>query len=467
MAYLENIDTSIFKAYDIRGIYPSQLDESLASLIAQSYLKIVSEKLGQDIKGLKILVCRDNRVASEPLMKEVIKIFLEYGVDIYDMGLMSINDYYFAMGHYKYDGGILATASHNPPEYGGFKMTVKDTKIQNSVGFISGKDLYSKLQDLDFPISDPKVKGNITEINIEDNLLKHLFSFVDVKNIKPLKVVVDTGNGAMGIMIPKIFAKLPCEFIHLFGELDSNFPNRAPNPLTKGSPDKLAARVRETKADLGVIFDVDGDRMFLVDEKGNFYRGDMVGCVMAKPMLEKNPGAGIVYNLICTHAVPDLIKKWGGRPIRSEVGFKNMARHMREENGIMGIETSAHFSFKDNYYTDSGYLAMLLSIETISKDGRPLSEIMEDFKLYEKYPETNFVVDNVDIELAKFREHYKKNILDEIDGITVEFKDWWFNVRPSNTEPLLRLNVEAKDKNILTAKVKELEGLIDFTERKQ
>jgi len=467
MEYNKDLDIGIFKAYDIRGIYPSQLNEQTASLIAQTYLKIVSEKLGKEIKDLSIGICRDNRHSSDPLMNEVVKVFLKYGVTVNNLGMISINDYYFAVGKYKYDGGIMATASHNPPEYGGFKMTIKNTEYKDSIEFISGKELFQVLQDLDFPIKVEEVKGKENVKNVFEDHLKHILSFVDLKKIKPLKVVVDTGGGMTGIMTPQIFEKLPCELTHLFAELDSDFKGRAPNPLTKGSYDALAKKVLELKADLGVIFDVDGDRMFLVNEKGEFVKGDMVLLVIAKSILAKNPGAGVVYNLICSHAVKDLVKEWGGRSIRSEVGYLNMARHMREENGIMSGEVSAHFAFAKNYYADSGFIAMVLALQAISSDGRPLSEIIEDFHLYEKSEELNFVVNDVNLELDKFRNTYKENILDEIDGITVEYEDWWFNVRPSNTEPLLRLTVEANSKEILEEKIKELESLIDFKERKQ
>lgn len=460
------MDSGIFKSYDIRGIYPSQLDEDGARQIAQAYLKLVSERLDKPIKELRIAVCQDNRKSSQPLMDEVIKIFLEYGVTVDNLGMLSINDYYFGVGNYKYDGGIMATASHNPPEYGGFKMTIINTEYEDSIDFISGKDLYESIKKISLPLADEKVQGILTEKDVVEDHLKHILTFVDVDKMKPLKVVIDTGNGMMGKVIPRLVEKLPIEFVPLFLDLDSNFPNRPPNPLVTDAHAKLAAKVLETKADFGVIFDVDGDRMFLVDEQGNFVRGDMVLCLLAKPMLANNPGAGIAYNLICSHAVRDLVDKWGGRPIRSEVGYKNLARHMRAQNGIMSGEVSAHFAFARNFYADSGFIAMSLAIQTISEDGRKLSEIINDYKLYQKSDEMNFVVKDVQVELDKFRQKYQADILDEIDGITVEFEDWWFNVRPSNTEPLLRLTVEADSKEILDDKIEELMSLIEYSEQK-
>jgi len=463
MEYIKDFDVSIFKAYDIRGIYPSQLNEQRASLIAQAYIKIISDKLGKPIKDITIAVGRDNRNSSEPLIKEVIKIFLKYGVTVDDLGLLSINDFYFAAGKYKYDGAIMATASHNPPEYGGFKMTVKNTEYEDSIEFISGKELFKVIQDLDFPIKDEESVGKINNKQVFKEHLEHILSFIDIDKIKPLKVVVDTGGGMTGVMIPKIFEKLPCELIHIFAELDSNFGGRPPNPLTKDAYKSLSKKVLETKADLGVIYDVDGDRMFLVDEKGKFVKGDMVLLLLTKSILAKHPGSGIAYNLICSHAVRDLVKEWGGRAIRSEVGYMNLARHMREEGGIMSGEVSAHFAFSKNYYADSGFIALVLALQAVSMDGRPLSEIIEDFHIYEKSEEINVEVDNIDLELDKVRNEYRDNILDEIDGITVEFKDWWFNVRPSNTEPLLRITIETNDKKKLEEKTKEVLSIIDYS----
>ena len=464
MPYKENLDASIFKAYDIRGIYPSQINEQIANLIAQTYLKFLSDKLSKPIKDLKLVVCRDVRKSSGPILDEAIKVFLDYGVTIDNLGMVSINDYYFAVGRYGYDGGFLATASHNPPQYGGVKMAYKNLDYPDSIDFISGKELYKILQDLDFPLNDEKVAGKISDKNIEVDHLEQIFSFVDTKKIKPLKVVVDTGNGMNGLLLPKIFDKLPCELIHIFPEPDEDFPNRPPNPLTEGAPDKVAAKIKETEADLGFICDVDGDRINFLDEQGNFYKGDMTMLPMVKSMLDRNPGAGIVYNLICSHSVKDMIKEWGGVAIRSEVGYMNLARHMREQNGVMSGEVSAHFAFKKNYYADNAFIALVLILEAISQDGRPASEIMKGYNLYHKSEEMNFTVDNIDLELDKIRDNYRKDIWDEIDGITVETKDWWFNVRPSNTEPLLRITIEAKTAELLQEKITEVIGLIDIKE---
>ena len=450
------MEKSIFKAYDIRGVYPKELNEEDVDLIVQTYLILLSEKLNKPIKELKIAVGRDIRNSSESLIKPAINTFLKYGVSVDDYGLISINDYYFVVGKYKYDAGVMATASHNPPEYGGFKLTYANQEYPDSIDFLSGKELYQTLQKLSFPINAPQTKGKLNSRKYIQDHLKHIFEFVDIKKIKPFQVVVDNGNGMNSIMMPHIFDKLPCELIHLFPEMDGDFPNRPPNPLTEGAYKKLADKVLATKADLGIIYDVDGDRIFLVDEKGGFIRGDTVLLFLARAILKKNPGSGIAYNLICSHAVPELIAKWGGKPLRSEVGYRNVARHMREGNGIMSGEVSGHFAFRDNFYADSGFIALLLVLQTLSEDGRPLSEIVKDFSLYYKDDEINLTVDNIKEKLDLFRQKYKDNIKDEMDGITVEFDNWWFNVRASNTEPLLRITVEADNKQLWQEKSKEL-----------
>lgn len=439
------MDASIFRSYDVRGIYPQQIDIEQAKQIALAYLSVVSRKLHRPVHSLKIVVARDVREASEPLMKAALEIFLQYGAEVYDLGLVSINDFYFALGHYKYNAGFMATASHNPAQYGGFKMAINSTEYTDSIKFLSGQQIYKEMDRLaDF--HPEQKKGKLKNQDTSKDHLKHILSFVDVKKIKKLKVLADTGNGMVGLILPKLFDKLPVELISIFSELDPKFANRPPNPLAKDAHLAASKELLKNKADLGVMFDVDGDRMFLIDEKGQFIKGDMTLLLIAKMLLKKEAGAGIVYNLICSHAVPELITKWGGRAIRSEVGYINLARHMHLEHGIMSGEVSGHFAFKNNFYADSGLIALVLALQAISEDGRPLSEIISDFNLYCRADELNVEVENIAAKLEKLRYHYRDNIKDEIDGLTVELADWWFNVRPSNTEPLLRLTVEAKDK---------------------
>lgn len=454
------INKKIFKSYDIRGIYPTELNKETAKLIAQTLLKIFSKKVNKPIKDLQIAVGQDNRKSSKPLTKAVIETFIEYGARVDALGLISVNDIYFATGNYKYDGGIIATASHNPSEYGGFKMVTYNQATQ-SIDFINGKALYEELAKINFSINNEKTKGQLRQKDIFQNHLKHILSFINSAKIKLFKVVVDTGNGMNGPMIKKIFENLPCQLIPLFIELDGNFPNRPPNPLTEGAWEKVSQKVLEEHADLGVIYDVDGDRMFLIDEQGNFIRGDMILLLLARSILKKSPGVGIAYNLICSHAVPELVAKWGGKPIRTEVGYRHLAEHMRNEGGVISGEVSGHFAFKDNFYADSGFIALVLALQTISEDGRKLSEIIKEYNIYSRGDEINIEVNDISDKLNKIRDYYKKNIKDEMDGITVEFSSWWFNVRPSNTEPLLRITVEANNKEELKKRQEEVLKVIN------
>lgn len=452
------MESSIFKAYDIRGIYHQDFEADDVVKIAQTYLYIAAQKANKKISELHLFLGRDIRVASEELADITRKVFLEYGVTVEDGGLLSVNDFYFGMGTYHYDGGMMVTASHNPPKYGGFKMTFYDKS--EGITFLNGKELYQVLQILTFPLEAEKTPGKLVDKNIFGEHLKHILSFVEVNKIKPLKIVVDTGNGMTALMIPEIFKQLPCELVPLFFELDGNFPNRPPNPSAEHATEKIAAKIKEVGADFGAMFDVDGDRFFLVDENGELVRGDMTLILLAKGMLAKYPGAGIVYNLICSHAVKDLVKTWGGYTVRSEVGYFNAARHMRESGAIMSGELSSHFAFRDNFCTDNAFIALLLALEAISTDGRKLSAIIKDFTLYIKGDEINLTLADIPTALEKIRTKYQANILDEMDGITVEFADWWCNVRASNTEPLLRIVVEAETYELYEEKKTELLTLL-------
>ena len=455
------ITESIFKSYDIRGVYPDELNQEAARLIAQAYLQIVSRKLNKKVEELKLVIGRDIRKSSEPLFKSVVEVLLKSGVEVDDIGLVSANDYYFAVGFYGYDGGLMLTASHNPPEYGGIKMILGAGGPKRPISFLSGHEIHEEIKQRGLNIEPVQAEGKLSEKDVSQDHINHILSFINPSQIKPFKIVVDAGNGMAGLLTHKLLGRLPVKMVGLFTEPDGNFSNRPPNPLTPGASDKLAKKVLEEKADFGAMFDVDGDRIFLVDERGSLIRGDMVLLLLAKAFLAEHPGCSIVYNLICSQAVPELIAQWGGKAVRSEVGYINLARHMREENGLMSGEVSGHFAFKDNYYADSAFIALVLAIKTISADGRPLSKIIKDYSLYARGDEMNFEVGDIKAELAKIRRAYKDNLRDEIDGLTFEFGDWWFNVRPSNTEPLLRVTVEAKAEKQLKQKQAEIKKLIE------
>ncbi len=444
-----NLLKQIFKSYDIRGIYPDELNEENAQEIALLFLSLVSKRTGKNPEDLKIVLAKDIRNSSEILAQAMKNTLISKGVQIDDVGLMSVDSIYFAVGKYNYDGGVIVTASHNPGEYGGYKL------VSRGVQWIRGVQLWEhRAEKKDFPDLE---NGQVKQIDIWEDYLKHIFSFVNKEKIKPLKVVVDAGNGMAGIMISQIIKKIPqIELIPLFFEPDGTFPNRSPNPLTKNAYNKLSQKIKKEKADIGFIFDADADRVFIVDENGRFLKGDETLIVLAKQALEKNPGAGIVYNLICSKNVSEFIIKNKGRAIRSEVGYVNMGEHMEKEDGFMGGEVSAHFSFKDNYYADSGFIAFLMALEAISEPDFKISDFIDENKNWHKAEDINLEIENKIKALEKIKTHYTKNILDEIDGITVEFTDWWFNVRPSNTEPLLRVTIECRNKEEIENRKKEV-----------
>ncbi len=445
-SYMTKINSTIFKSYDVRGIYPSELNEEAAFKIGRAFV--------QHSKTKKIVMGRDARLSSQELLKAFVRGVYAEGGTITDIGQVPTECVYFALGADDFDGGVMVTASHNPKEYNGFKMM---KKANGDIQMVRGKDLLSAVEQGKF---EPGEEPETEKKDIWKDYLNHIFSFVDLSEIVPLKVIVDASNGVAGNVISKITDKLPVEIIALNFEPDGNFPNHGPNPLEEGSADKISEMIKSQKADFGVMFDGDADRIFLVDEKGEVVRADAVLLLLAKYFLGKNQGMAVAYNAICSKAVPEFVKKWGGNPIRTQVGFVNVRDGLLKNNGIMGGELSGHYCFKDNYYMDSGMIAFLSLLQIISKETRSASEIIKELSPYANSPELNFKVADKDAILEKVKEKYADGKQDFLDGITVEYKDWWFNVRPSNTEPVLRLTIEADNQDILNKKIKELTKLI-------
>lgn len=440
---MSTINPKIFKSYDIRGIYPTDLNEETAYVVGQAY--------AQFTKAKKVVVGRDMRLGSDSLAEQLIAGLNSQGVNVDDIGLVPIDAVYFSVGKFDYDGGIMITASHNPKEYNGLKMVIKDKK---DIDWIRGVELYDFLKDKSF--ATQKKPGYTKKIDIIPHYLDHIFSFVDLKKIKPFKIVVDAGNGMAGKIMPLLFQKLPCQLVPLNFTLDGNFPAHPSNPLMPESQVQITKKVVEEKADFGIIMDGDTDRLFFVSEKGEFIRADVTLLVLARYFLEHNPGAGVAYNVICSKSVPQKIKEWGGRPLRSAVGFVHLARIMKKHGGIMSGELSAHYAFRDNYYADSGFIAFLTLLMLISEHNKKLSQITAGLNPYFKGDEVNVKVNDIPATVAKVKEKYADGRQDELDGITVEYKNWWFNVRPSNTEPLLRITVEGDTADIHTNRQREL-----------
>lgn len=446
---MANINLKIFKSYDIRGIYPAELNEAAAYLIGRAFAK--------KAKAKAIIVGSDMRSSGPALKEKLIAGIIDEGADVVDIGLVAIDTVYFAVGILKYEAGIMITASHNPKEYNGFKMVLKNMK------WVSGEEL--KADVINFSGEAALKKGEIKSKDILPGYINHVLSFCDPKKIKPLKVVVDAGNGMAGKIMPLLQAHLPIKVIPLNFELDGSFPAHPSNPLLPESQAQIIRETKKQKADFGVIFDGDTDRLIFVDEKGKVHQADYTLLILAREFLNREPGAGIAYNAICSKAIPDIVAEWGGRPIRTKVGYVNVSASMRENGCVVGGEVSAHYCFRDNVFSDSGFIAFVILLQLLSQDGRPFSEIVKPFYRYLKAPEQNFVFkkrEDIEQIIAAIKKHYSGSRQDELDGLTVWQDDWWFNVRPSNTEPLLRLTIEAENDKLLSEKNKEL---VDFIEQ--
>lgn len=442
------LEKTIFKSYDVRGIYPSELNEEVAYSIG----KVLAGVFGGRAFQPRVAVGRDMRLSGEKLFEALTRGFQEAGANVYDLGLVPIDAVYFSVDKLDYDGGVMVTASHNPKEYNGFKM------IKRGMEWVRGTQLLDLVQNEAFPT--PVDPGSIEETDIWPDYIKHLLGFIDISKIKPLRVVVDAGNGMAGKVMPILAPSLPIQVLSLFFELDGSFPNHPSNPLEPQSQVAISRKVLEMEADFGVIFDGDTDRLFFIDERGEFIRADMTLLLLARLMLEREPGAAIVYNLICSRVVPEKIEEWGGRPIRSAVGFVNVASNLRKHNGIMGGELSAHYSFRDNGYADSGFIAFLILLQLLSESSKKLSELIAPFKKYFKGDEINFRVQDATVVIDFLKDKFGDGRQDELDGLTVQYPDWWFNVRPSNTEPLLRITIEAATAEMFEEKQGELKMLI-------
>ncbi|OGC93256.1 MAG: phosphomannomutase/phosphoglucomutase [candidate division Zixibacteria bacterium RBG_16_53_22] len=440
------IKGEIFKAYDIRGIYPEQLNEETAYAIGLGVANV--------LKARNAVVGRDMRLSSPALAKALVSGLTAGGADVTDIGLISTDGLYFAVGKYDFECGVMVTASHNPPRYNGMKVCERravplsgDGKLAEVRALIENDGLVKAAKP-----------GRVVEMDILTDYVAHALGFVDVARIKPFKIVVDAGNGMAGMIMPEVFARLKCELVPLYFELDGTFPNHPASPIEPENVADLKRKILEVGADLGAAFDGDADRVFLLDEKGRTLGGDMVTALVAKALLKKHPGETIIYNLICSKAVPELVTKLGGRAVRTRVGHALIKPIMREHNAIFGGEHSGHFYFRDNWFADSGLIAFLVCLELISEANAPLSEQVATFDHYVRSGEINSEVADNQAKLREVERAFSDGKIDKVDGLTVEYKDWWFNLRPSNTEPLLRLNVEARDEELLR---KVTSGVLD------
>jgi phosphomannomutase len=437
------IDESIFKAYDIRGVYPDSLNEDVARDIGRAFVAYLG------LSGSRVVVARDMRLSGEALNTAFIEGVTQSGADVLDLGLVSTDALYFAVGHLEEPGGAMITASHNPKEYNGFKLCREDAIA------LSGEHGISQIRDLitSGKLPEPaEYPGSVEESDITEDYAKHCLNFINTEGLRRLNIVVDAGNGMAGKMLPPIFEKLPFDYVPMYFELAGSFPNHPPNPIEPENMKDLQERVVAEGADFGAAFDGDADRVFVVNEKGETISGDILAALVAKNVLEKEPGATILYSAVCSKALPELIESEGGRAIRTKAGHSIIKPQMREHNAAFGAEHSGHFYFRDNYFADSGIIAMLTVSELVARQDGPISELLAPIDHYVRSGEINLEVEDQDATLRKVEEHYAQRDdpkIDHLDGLTVDYGDWWFNLRPSNTEPLLRLNVEASDRETM------------------
>ena len=436
----------IFKAYDIRGTVPDQLDGDLCRRVGAAFARFVDSD--------KVLVARDMRESGVDLSRAFADGVTSQGVDVVDLGMTSTDLLYFAAGHLD-AAGAMFTASHNPPQYNGIKLCLAGAK---PVGQDSGMaEIKEQVQD-EIPPADSR--GEVSERDLIDDYAEHVQSFVDADVLRPLKVVADTANGMGGLVVPRVFEGLPFELDVMYPELDGSFPNHPPDPIQPENLEALKDRVLELGADVGLAFDGDADRVFLVDEKAEPISGSLTTVMVAKTILDKDPGETIIYNLICSKAVPEIIAENGGKPVRSRVGHSFIKGVMAETGAAFGGEHSGHYYFRDNYRADSGLIAALIVLELLSKEEQPLSELRKPFERYAHSGEINSEVSDQQAVIDKIAEAYSDAEQDRTDGLTVDFGDWWFNVRPSNTEPLLRLNLEARTREECDKHVQDVLALI-------
>lgn len=438
----------IFKAYDIRGVYPHEIDPETAYKIGRALVAY--------LEPTEVAVGRDMRVSSPALASAIIDGITDQGADVCDIGLVSTDSLYFSVGKFGYDAGVMVTASHNPPEYNGFKLCGAEARP------LSMDQGIGEIRDLVLANSFPKPvhRGSAHTKDILPAFAEHVLSMIDVDKVRPLKIAVDAGNGMAGTIVPAVFKSLPVELLPLYFELDGRFPNHLANPIEPENVVDLARAIQAHQADFGIAFDGDADRMFILDEHGEFVGGDMITALVAAALLRKHPGSTIVYNLICSRAVPETIAREGGKGIRSRVGHSFIKALMRQHDAIFGGEHSGHFYFRDNWYADSGIIAALTVIELLSTEGSSIAEALKPLDHFVRSGEINSEVQDQAAIMKTLERRYADAELDYLDGLTIGYAEWWCNVRASNTQPLLRLNVEAQSEALLAEKTAELLSII-------
>ena len=442
----------IVKAYDIRGTTPDEMNDDVAYALGVAFADFV--------KAPMVLVGRDMRVTGESLADSFSRGVISRGVNVVNLGLASTDLVYFAAGSLDAPGAMF-TASHNPAEYNGIKFCLSGARpVGIDTGLAAIRDAAKEVLAGRGP-ADVAAVGTIAERDMLDDFADHVVSFIDVDSLIPMKVVADTANGMGGLIVPVVFDRLPMMQLEvMYPELDGSFPNHPADPIQPSNQRDLQARVVSGGFDIGLAFDGDADRVFVVDEQGRGVSGSTTTAILAAAVLRANPGATVLHNLICSRSVPEVITENGGVPVRTKVGHSNIKQVMAETGAVFGGEHSAHYYFLDNYRADSGIIATMFMLQELSRAQRPLSELRKPFERYEASGEINTSVSDAQVVMAEVAKVYSKFPQDWIDGLTVDCGDWWFNLRPSNTEPLLRLNLEASTRDDCDTYVAEVLSLV-------
>jgi len=443
------LDPEVFKAYDVRGLYKTELDEDGAYAISRAYV--------DEFSPARIAVGRDMRLSSPTMAAAVREGAADAGAQVLDVGMVGTEMLYFAVGELELDGGVMVTASHNPKDYTGMKIVRRGAlPVGGDSGLLQVRDraLAGQWRDAQ--------RGEIREEDIWDRFVDRVLSFIDVDALAPLRVVIDAANGMAGAMLPPVLARLPMiDTVRCYFEPDGSFPNHEPNPLLPENREFIVRKTTEERADFGVAFDGDADRCFFVDDTGEFVPGDFATALFAELILAREPGGKVIYDVRASWAVPEAIRAAGGEPLINRVGHAFIKQRMREDDAVFGGEVSAHYYFRDFSQADSGTVPFLLMCELVSRRGK-LSAALEPFR--ERYfitGEINTPVADVPSKLKELEERFgPEGRVSHLDGLSVEADDWHFNVRPSNTEPLLRLNLEARSQELMEAKRDEVLSVI-------
>jgi phosphomannomutase len=448
-----NVNPGIFKAYDVRGIYPDEINEAIAHEIGRAFVAYLSAR--------RIAVSRDMRLSSPSVAKAFIDGALDQGCDVVDYGLMGTDMMYFAVARDQHDGGAQITASHNPKQYNGMKLVRREAfPLSGDAGISDIRDMIAS----DRIPAKAATRGSVTTSDVLNDYVDHVMSFIDPSVIKPFNVVLDAGSGIGGLVAPPLFDRLPCRTTRLCFEVDGTFPNHEANPLIEENRRDITEEVIRQRADIGIAWDGDADRCFFIDGDGEFIAGDFVTALLAEAFLLKHPGAKIVYDVRASYAVKDTVRRYGGTALINRVGHAFFKKRMREDNAIFGGEVTGHYYFRDNFYADNGFIPALLILELMSKKGQTLAQLLEPLR--QKYfisGEINTKLGDMAVVTRKLDDlalQYADGHITKMDGVSVEYPDWHFNVRPSNTEPLLRLNLEATTPEAMARRRDEVLGFI-------